>query len=340
MVGLSGSSKTTTLIQCVPPGLTLYLTLKADDKAPPDWLAYRLRKFADKAFLGELDALCDVIEHLVQSAQPHRWIIDEALTILDQSKDALKTLTDKEDRDLYKAVPARFEGLVKLYIRTGRSDGHYLGLVTQSPNASDLFDSAKTMQGLKIVLCAGEASSNGFAFLGAWAQQLYGQWLSPSESEALKGIQSGFWHFWLEAGKLRGAQTQQSSVELHPCPPFESYTALKALRTALQQRQSEVEAPLGKLPDLSDTPIAELPWSQIAAHLLQSEGAGLRTNLGTLIGKGLNGGTLWQQYRDGLADWLITQPESLQAKLSDKYASCLPTAIAEAKKRQPASVTN
>ncbi|MEO0534197.1 MAG: hypothetical protein AAF215_10065 [Cyanobacteria bacterium P01_A01_bin.123] len=262
---------------------------------------------------------------------------------MDQSKDALKTLSDKEDRDLCKAVPASFEGLIKLYIRTGRSDGHYLGLVTQSPNGSDLFESAKTMQGLKIVLCAGEASSNGFAFLVPWAQQLYGQWLTPAHYAQLKRIQSGFWHFWLETGELRGAQTQQSSVELHPCPPFEAYTAIKALRTALQQRQSQAEAvnePLGKLPDLLNTPLTELPWSQIAAHLLQSDGTGLRTNLGTLLGKGLNGGTLWQQYRDGLADWLVTQPQDLQAGLCQKYASCLPAAIAEAKKRQSAAVSS
>lgn len=335
LIGLSGSSKSTTLIQCVPAaGLTLYVTLKTDDKCPPTWKAWRLRKFADAAFLAQLDGLCDIIERLVQSGRQHRLIIDEALSILDQSKNAVKALVDKEDKESYKAVPTRFEGLIKLYIRTGRSDGNYLGLVTQSPNGTDLFESAKTMQGLKTVLCAGEASSNRFAFLIAWAQQLYGQWLTASDVEHLRGIQSGFWHFWLEAGQLHGAQTQRSTVELAPCPEFSLSAASKALRS----ESSQAGQGFATKPELADDP-AQADWATAAPWLLKHPGSGLRSALSELTGKDLDGGTLWQDYRDSLAKWLLGQPEQTKAALCNKYMACLPAAMREVARHTPQSTT-
>lgn len=127
MIGLSGSSKTTTLLNCVPvDSLVVYVTLKSEDKAPREWKAYRLRKFPDLSFLVQLENLCAMIRGLVQAGTRHRLIIDEALTMLNQAKAALKTVVDKEDKANYGAVVAEFEGLLKMYIWTGRSDGHWL----------------------------------------------------------------------------------------------------------------------------------------------------------------------------------------------------------------------
>lgn len=215
MIGLSGSSKTTTLLNCVPnDSLVVYVTLKSEDKAPKEWKAYRLRKFADLSFLVQLENLCAMIRGLVQSGTTHRLIIDEALTILEQGGDALKTVTDKEDKATYGAVVAEFEGLLKMYIRTGRSDGHWLGMVTQSPNGTDLFKSAKTMQGLKTVLCAGEASSNKFDFLPDWAKQKFGQFVTDSDDKFFRNLRTGYWHFWVENGKVQRRQTPRNTRQL------------------------------------------------------------------------------------------------------------------------------
>jgi len=215
MIGLSGSSKTTTLLNCVPNGsLVVYVTLKSEDKAPKEWKAYRLRKFADLSFLVQLENLCAMIRGLVQSGTTHRLIIDEALTILEQGGDALKTVTDKEDKATYGAVVAEFEGLLKMYIRTGRSDGHWLGMVTQSPNGTDLFKSAKTMQGLKTVLCAGEASSNKFDFLPDWAKQKFGQFVTEADNNFFRNLNFGYWHFWVEDGKVQRRQTPRNTRQL------------------------------------------------------------------------------------------------------------------------------
>jgi len=216
MVGLSGSSKTTTLLNCVPrDSLVVYVTLKSEDKAPKEWKAYRLRKFPDYSFLVQLENLCAMIRGLVQAGVRHRLIIDEALTILDQGKDALKTITEKEDKATYGAVVAEFEGLLKMYIRTGRSDGHWLGMVTQSPNGTDLFSSAKTMQGLKTVLCAGEASSNKFDFIADWARQKFGQFVTADDEKRLKELRSGYWHFWVQDGRIQHRQTPRNTRELY-----------------------------------------------------------------------------------------------------------------------------
>ena len=227
MIGLSGSSKTTTLLNCVPTdSLVVYVTLKSEDKAPREWKAYRLRKFPDLSFLVQLENLCAMVRGLVQTGTKHRLIIDEALTILEQGGDALKTLTEKEDKATYGAVVAEFEGLLKMYIRTGRSDGHWLGMVTQSPNGTDLFKSAKTMQGLKTVLCAGEASSNKFDFLPDWATQKFGQFVSEDDKKFFQGLRSGFWHFWVEDGKVQRRQTPRNTRPLENIPMLSRYEPL------------------------------------------------------------------------------------------------------------------
>ena len=229
MIGLSGSSKTTTLIQCVPEdSIVLYVTIKEEDVAPKHWVACRLPKFANAKLLRQLDNLCDIIESLVQRRIKHRLIVDEAVSILDAAKDAVKVLSD-EDKKALKGVPGRFEVALKTYIRVGRSDGHYLGLVSQSPNGTDLFDSAKTMQGLKTVLCAGAASSNKFSFVGTWSRQLFKARIQDAQVKFLETIQSGFWHFWMDALELKYAHSQKSTVELVLCPVFSKTDLIKQL---------------------------------------------------------------------------------------------------------------
>jgi hypothetical protein len=227
MIGLSGSSKTTTLLNCVPStSLVVYVTLKSEDMAPSDWKAYRLRKFPDLTFLMQLENLCAMVRGLVQAAVKHRLIIDEALTILNQAKAALKTVVEKEDKAQYGAVVAEFEGLLKMYIWTGRSDGHWLGMVTQSPNGTDLFDSAKTMQGLKTVICAGEASSNGFDFLPDWAKQKFGQFVLPEDEKFFRSLRTGFWHFWVENGRVQRRETPRNTRELQPIQMLSRFESL------------------------------------------------------------------------------------------------------------------
>ncbi|HZG40173.1 MAG TPA: hypothetical protein VEZ50_15960, partial [Nodosilinea sp.] len=250
LIGLSGSSKTTTLVDCVPSTApVIYITLKSEDKAPEGWRAYRLRKFADQSFLKQLDDLCSMLTGLVQAKAPHRLIIDEALTILDQAQDAKQTLASKEDKADFGAVAARFEGLLKMYIRTGRSDGHWLGLVTQSPNGTDLFGSAKTMQGLKLVMCAGEASSNRFDFVVPWAKQLYGQFVTEADEQRLRGIQSGFWHFWVEHSQIQYRATPLSNRKMADIPMLTGYESL-------------LKTPAPDNPDAVD-------WATVAKQLLE-----------------------------------------------------------------------
>jgi hypothetical protein len=307
LIGLSGASKTTTLIDCVPTtSPVIYITLKSEDKAPDGWKAYRLRKFADRAFLQQLDDLCTMLTGLVQAKRAHRLIIDEALTILDQARDAQKVLVDKEDKADFGAVPARFEGLLKMYIRTGRSDGHWLGLVTQSPNGTDLFGSAKTMQGLKLVLCAGEASSNKFDFLVPWAKQLYGQFFTAEDESRMVAIQSGYWHFWLESGRIQYRPTPKSDRTLHDIPMLAGFHSLTA-----------TPAP--------DVP-AEVDWGALAEQLLEqpAEVKGLRKAAAAVTGLAIgNGGPKWQEWKSELLATLPTLDPNLVDRLRERYPEAL-----------------
>ncbi|MBD2033270.1 ATP-binding protein [Phormidium sp. FACHB-322] len=306
LIGLSGSSKTTTLIDCVPSTApVIYITLKSEDKAPEGWRAYRLRKFADQAFLSQLDDLCSMLTGLVQAKSPHRLIIDEALTILDQAQDAKQTLTEKEDKAAYGAVAARFEGLLKMYIRTGRSDGHWLGLVTQSPNGTDLFGSAKTMQGLKLVLCAGEASSNKFDFVVAWAKQLYGQFVTDADEQRLRETQSGFWHFWLENGQIQYRATPKSDRALADIPMLTGYESL-------------LKTPTPDNPDAVD-------WDAIARQLLEQPSTmGLRQAAAAVTGKAIaGGGPAWVSWRDEFIAEAKTLDPDLQDALLQRFPAVL-----------------
>lgn len=306
LIGLSGSSKTTTLVDCVPSTApVIYITLKSEDKAPEGWRAYRLRKFADQAFLQQLDDLCSMLTGLVQAKAQHRLIIDEALTILDQAKDAQKTLTDKEDKAVYGAVAARFEGLLKMYIRTGRSDGHWLGLVTQSPNGTDLFGSAKTMQGLKTVLCAGEASSNRFDFVVSWAKQLYGQFVTDADEQRLRSTQSGFWHFWLENGQIQYRATPKSDRAMADIPMLAGYESL-----------------VGILKPGDPIP-GTINWALIAQQILeQPADYGLKRAASAVEGRNLAGVT-WQKWRDEFIAEMRTLDPDLQDQLIQRFPAVL-----------------
>lgn len=218
MVGLSGGAKTTVLqgitAQC--DGDVYYLTIKTDDTAPPDWQAYRLHKFAGDRFLLQLSWVVDTLEQAVQKGEKHRLIIDEYVSIKDTAVGACKLLPANHPM---KGMAIRFENLVNCYIRTGRSDGHYLGLLSQTPNGTDNFASAKTQQGLRIILCASERSSEKFRFFAAWAKQLFRDLVSKDIDAHLSSVQSGYWHLYADAGRLVLNQTKKSSVEQVPCEP-------------------------------------------------------------------------------------------------------------------------
>ena len=92
-----------------------------------------------------------------------------------------------------------------------------IGLVSQSPNGTDLFGSAKTMQGLKLILCAGEYSSNKFQFFPAWSKQLFGALVTPEMEAELSRVKSGFWHLTNTGDGLALNQTIQSDVVMVPC---------------------------------------------------------------------------------------------------------------------------
>ncbi|HEY9877510.1 MAG TPA: hypothetical protein V6D29_03585, partial [Leptolyngbyaceae cyanobacterium] len=327
LIGLSGSSKTSTLLECVPENaLVVYATLKSEDKAPTDWHSFRLSKFADDAFLRQLDSLCDLVEALVKLAETgvlHRLIIDEALTLLDQAKDAVKATQEKN----LKGVADRFEGLIKLYVRTGRSDGHLLGLVTQSPNGTDLFESAKTMQGLRTVLCAGEASSNKFDFLLDWAKQLFGQWLTPADERRLIAIQSGYWHFWMDSGQLQGAPTRLVKREMRDkiemLTPALAMAALKGIQSGKESQVSPsppVEEPSS--PISGSEPEEEVDWEGRAMELCSvPPGTGLKAAFAMVLGverKSIQG-PKWQQLRNDLRAAMPNFPSQLQQELETRF---------------------
>lgn len=236
MIGLSGSSKTTTLVQCTPTDApVIYATIKSADVAPEHWVTAKFSKIADVSFIKAISDFCDVIEDLIKRGVKHRLIIDEALSIFEMATDAEKLLYDKDDKEIYKGTANRFLGLIKVYIRSGRSDGHYLGLVTQSPNGTDLFKSAKTMEGLRTILCFGEASSNKFEKAVSWARQKFGEKLTETHVKILNKLHAGFWHCWMSHDGLHLRPTQLTNVELIPCKTFSKLRVMQDLKLTRAQ---------------------------------------------------------------------------------------------------------
>lgn len=247
MVGLSGGAKTTVLqgITAQTKDPVVYLTIKTDDKAPPHWHAYRLDKFAGEKLLNQLLWLLDTLESWVRSGKKHRLVIDEYVSLQDAAKAACKLLPKEDER---KSLADRFENLVKLYIRTGRSDGHYLGLLSQTPNGTDNFGSAKTQQGLRVFLCASEKSSEKFRFLVPWAKQMFADLITDEVMQTLKGITSGYWHLFADGGQLVLNQTQKpviAQVACKECPTHLSGKELKPV-AGLGDFESKVLHCLGK----------------------------------------------------------------------------------------------
>lgn len=215
VIGLSGASKTTTLLKACEGINTpiIYVTIKDADTAPPSWEAYKLSKTAGAYYLAQLCHVCDRLEDMLTGGIEHHLIVDEALQQIDQAKDSEKLAEGKP----YKGTASRFESLIKCYIRSGRSDGQLIGLVSQSPNGTDLFGSAKTMQGLKLILCAGEYSSNKFQFFPAWAKQLFGGLVTADIEAELSQVRTGFWHLTNTGDGLALNQTVQSDAVMVAC---------------------------------------------------------------------------------------------------------------------------
>jgi hypothetical protein len=216
MVGLSGGAKTTVLqgITAQTSDPVVYLTIKSDDKAPPTWNAYRLEKFAGEKLLQQLLWLLDTLESWVKNGVKHRLVIDEYVSLQDAAKSACKMMSQGHE---LKGIADRLENLVKTYIRTGRSDGHYIGLLSQTPNGTDNFGSAKTQQGLRVFLCASEKSSEKFRFLVPWSKQMFSDLITPEIEAQLRGIKSGFWHLFADEGMLFLNPTQKPTLEQVPC---------------------------------------------------------------------------------------------------------------------------
>jgi hypothetical protein len=210
LIGLSGSSKSTTLVTAAAPikDTIIYITQKLED-VPQSWESYRLGKLPNQAFADQLRWLIDRLAELITSGAPHRLIVDEALNIIDTTK-AVDSKLGKE-----------FQGLLQTYIRTGRSDDQLLALVSQSPNGTDLFKSAKTAQGLQSILCAGERSSQRFLRFCSWAQQLFPEDMNSDIQNTLGTIKTGFWHLYNDGQGLVLNETQLTDVALVPvqeCP--------------------------------------------------------------------------------------------------------------------------
>jgi hypothetical protein len=210
LIGLSGSSKSTTLVTAAAPiqDTIIYVTQKMED-VPGHWESYRLEKLPNQKFADQLRWLIDRLAELITSSTPHRLIVDEALNIIDTAK----TVDSKLGKE--------FQGLLQTYIRTGRSDDQLLALVSQSPNGTDLFKSAKTAQGLQSILCAGEKSSQRFQRFVPWAQQLFPEDMNDAIQATLATIREGFWHLYNDGEGLVLNETQLTEVALVPvkeCP--------------------------------------------------------------------------------------------------------------------------
>lgn len=263
MVGLSGGAKTTVLQQATAnvDGPVIYLTIKTNDKAPPEWVALRLDKFAGIKMLRQLDWVVCELEALVRRGVKHRLVIDEYPSIRDGAKIAAK-LIDRRDEVLgeLKTVPDRFEGLRDVYIRSGRSDEHYLGLLSQTPNGTDNFPSAKTQQGLKIVLCASQQSSEKFRFFAAWAKQLFGDFLSEPALEAIKSIRTGYWHLFSNGQGLVLNKTERPTAEMIPCQPCPTSGAI--IRASREQPTDKETKPAA----IPNVEVEEVPTVPTQKH--------------------------------------------------------------------------
>ena len=297
MIGLSGSSKTSTLLSCTPKdALVLYVTIKSEDVAPNHWVSCKLSKFSGLQVLQQLDDLCDILEQLINRGIKHRLIVDEALSIIELAEGSESQLVreDKSIKNRYKGTSVRFRNLIKVYIRTGRSDGHYLGLVTQSPNGTDLFKSAKTMQGLKKILCAGEASAEKFLYLVDWAKQIFGNILNKQDLEMLAKVDQGFWHFWNDKGFQR-AESQKIEEGLERCSSFSKVEVMRRLNLQRVQVVKEVKT----------TEPTEIPQTE-AETMAESE-TSKRSRWDTVY----EGFTAEHPYMHVLMDWIrsTTLPE-------------------------------
>ena len=297
MIGLSGSSKTSTLLSCTPKdAVVLYVTIKSEDVAPNHWVSCKLSKFSGLQVLQQLDDLCDILEQLINRGIKHRLIVDEALSIIELAEGSESQLVreDKSIKNRYKGTSVRFRNLIKVYIRTGRSDGHYLGLVTQSPNGTDLFKSAKTMQGLKKILCAGEASAEKFLYLVDWAKQIFGNILNKQDLEMLAKVDQGFWHFWNDKGFQR-AESQKIEEGLERCSSFSKVEVMRRLNLQRVQVVKEVKT----------TEPTEIPQTE-AETMAESE-----TSKRSRWDRVYEGFTAEHPYMHVLMDWIrsTTLPE-------------------------------
>ncbi|MEO1148011.1 MAG: hypothetical protein AAFY26_20710 [Cyanobacteria bacterium J06638_22] len=278
MVGLSGGAKTTVLQQATAnvDGPIIYLTIKTNDKAPPGWIALRLDKFAGTKMLRQLDWVVCEMKALVRKGVKHRLVIDEYPSIRDGARISAKVI-DRRDEVLgeLKTVPDLFEGLRDVYIRAGRSDGHYLGLLSQTPNGTDNFPSAKTQQGLKIVLCASQQSSEKFRFFAAWAKQLFGGFISEPALAAIKSIKTGYWHLFSNGQGLVLNQTQRPTTEMVPCKPCPTSGSILCVSTEAPESEplqhpdvSEDDQPEKAVSEAEDWQIPQLIEELVSKELL------------------------------------------------------------------------
>lgn len=298
MVGLSGASKTTALqratAQITDP--VVYLTIKTEDTAPPTWRAYRLEKFAGEKLLNQLLWVLDTLEGWVRSRKKHRLIIDEYVSIRKAARSSCKLLPNGHE---LKGLSDRLEDLVAVYIRSGRSDGHYLGLLSQTPNGTDNFDSAKTQQGLRVFLCASERSSEKFRFVVPWAKQMFSDLITPQVEEHLGGINSGYWHLFADGGELVLNATEKPTLEQVPC----------------QECPTHFSTP-------SPGSEASNEWEAIALQLLMTDAQGLPAAASEVTGRKLSGSS-WQKWRDDFKAILPTLDCDLQDQLRERFPSVL-----------------
>lgn len=176
LVGPTRSGKTSALAALVGEDDCVYVSLKRD-RVPSGWKAYCLDpEHVDRDVSAVLDTVEPLTAALLRGERHGRfWFcVDEIVGIVGLCS---------------KPLAERLLRQVKLRVTAGAAEGCMVGLLLQSPNASDLGLSAALLRNFQQVVLASERS--GFGCFRSWAERF-----SPLDGEtktAIANLSSGYW---------------------------------------------------------------------------------------------------------------------------------------------------
>lgn len=177
LIAPTRAGKTTALWGLIPENAdVIYCSLKPDS-VPVNWTGYQITiTDATTAVNAVLDRVEPLVHAMIsgKSSGCFWFVIDEILSIV--------ALCDKASSD-------RLLKLVTIMATAGAGCGAFVGLLMQSPNASDLGISAAILRNFQAVVLASERS--GFEHFTDWAGRFFD--LPPAIKTCLGELDSGFW---------------------------------------------------------------------------------------------------------------------------------------------------